>query len=297
MKQVHLTPEAYHLLRFDVSKLPDLASAGPVSASILTRSKDPLLFLLSGDKATTAAMEHGSLVDMLWTTPELFNSCYVVLPESAPQRPTDAMLAAKNPGASSIERQAWWADFDKRSAGLQVVTHFAYQDARAAVRMLDQNALAREIHAVSERQVALVGESPIIPGTRAKCLFDLLPMSGPFVDASVDLKTTNDTDEHAMANILFRFEYHLKMAYYNLLAEAAGFGPRKRGVLIWQRSSFPFDVHVREIDPRDMEIGRMMAVNRVNALARLNAANLESHFDTALRTQSLADWQRNACLS
>ena len=299
MQRHHLSPSQYHALTFNPAKLPDLVAAGPVSASVLSKSRNPLVFLLSINKvhSPTADMEWGSLIDVMWTTPELFGREYVVLPPDAPQRPTDAMLAAAKPSQNSLDRQRWWAEFEAVSRNKKVITADLHNEARAAINMLNRNPLALELWQASEKQVALVGDSPILPGTQAKCLFDLLPTAGPFVDAIVDLKETNDVSAYGMVKTTHTFDYVTKMGYYGILAEAAGFGPRPRGILIWQCSSFPYDVHVREIDPADMRIGRQTAINRVNALSKLDPARLERHFDTQLSTLSLNDWQRTQMLS
>jgi hypothetical protein len=296
MKRINITPKAYHDLKFDQSKLPDVAAAGPVSASILSKSRDPLLFLLGTDKEQTADMQWGSLVDTMWTEPHgVFVEQYIVLPEDAPQRPTEAMLKAAKPTENSLTRQKWWAEFEERSCGKTVITHQQFMDARSAISMLNQNALAREMWEASDKQVALVGDSPILPGTQAKCLFDLLPTSGPFVDAIVDLKTSGlGMADNLLVKTMWRFDYVVKLAYYGILAEAAGLGERPRGILIWQNSSFPWECHVREIDPADMALGRQVAINRVNALTRIDPSKLHLYFDTSLRTISLPDWCRTA---
>lgn len=299
MKRINLTPKAYHALTFNVAMLPDVAAAGPVSASILSKSRDPLIFLLgNGEQTETDAMKWGAAVDCLWTEPPaVFATQYIVLPEDAPQKPTEAMLKAAKPTENSIMRQKWWADFEERCLNKTVISHQMLLDAKAAISMLNQNTLVREIWEVSDKQVALVGDSPIMPGTQAKCLFDLLPTSGPFVDAIVDLKTTGlGMHEKALGDTMWRFDYPVKLAYYGMLAEAAGLGERPRGILIWQNSSYPWECHVREIDPDDMALGRQVAINRVNALAKLDASKLHLHYDTRLRKLSLADWQRNSYL-
>jgi hypothetical protein len=42
-------------------------------------------------KKITEAMRWGSLIDCMTTTPELFEAEYMVAPQDAPARPTDAM--------------------------------------------------------------------------------------------------------------------------------------------------------------------------------------------------------------
>jgi hypothetical protein len=127
-------------------------------------------------------------------------------------------------------------------------------------------------------------------------MIDLLPMEGPFSDAIVDLKETHDPSDHKTPYILWDFEYHMKLAYYCLLAEAAGLGARTRGVLIWQRDSWPYDVHVREIPQKAMHIGRQMCVNRMNRLLAMDATDMRPHFDVELKEMNFPEWMEGASL-
>jgi hypothetical protein len=258
--------------------------------------RNPLLFLTGGEKTTTSAMNHGSLVDALWTQPEDFSKLYVVQPEDAPSRPQERFREAKKPSQETLDGFAWWDAFTARTQGKTVVSQPEYADAMSAVSMLKQHSLASEIHAVSEKQLVLMGPCPLMPSIQSKCMFDLLPTSGPFSDAIVDLKTTRSLEERDLLSTTFNYDYVVKMAYYGILAEAAGFGIRKRAVLIWSRSSFPFDVIVRELDPADMELGRMVVVNRINALLRFDPSRLSDHYDTELKITSQPDWVRTAMM-
>ena len=290
MKRVQLTPRQYHDLQFDRDILPDIAKAGPVSASILTAVRNPLDFLLAPPKKMTSSMEWGSLVDCMWTTPELFAQEYVVLPENAPQRPTEAMLNAKKPSESSLERQRWWEEFDRSVNGRTVITHDMWQDAKAAVKMLDDHDVAYGIMTDSEPQVALLGDNPLMAGSKAKCLMDMLPQDGPWAFAVCDLKTTNSLSEYSMRETMWEYDYVMKIGFYCLLAEAAGYGTRNQGVIVWQCSRFPFEVKVREIPSKHLDIGRQVAEKRMKKLAEINPLRLESHYDLTVKEVGLADW-------
>jgi hypothetical protein len=297
MKVVSLSPQRYHAdHKFNPLALPDLRSAGPVSASVLSSSKDPVSFLLGQKFERSPAMDWGNLVDCLYLTPDLWSSLYVMLPPDAPEPPTKAMLEAKKPGPESLSRQLWWAEFESKRQGREVVKPEVMREVQAAVSMLQQHSLAERIYQESCKQVALMGENPLRSGSTAKGLMDLIPMEGEFQDAIVDLKTTSDLEEDQLMRTSWRFEYPMKLAWYGLLSEAAGLGPRPRGVLVWQRSKWPYDVKVREIDPHDMDIGRMMAKRRMERLATLDRQALRSYYDTSLKVMSLADWQRNSYL-
>lgn len=298
MKQATLTPRQYHELQFDVNKLPDLTKAGPISASILSAARDPLRMVLC-QKAQTNEMQWGSLVDTLWLTPALFASEYALLPEDAPRdvRGDKRIMNAKKPSQDSLDAISWWNGWDAKTKGLTPIKQAELDEAKMAVSMLNQNDLARSILEASSKQVALVGDSPYVPGAKAKCLIDLLPTSGPFVDAILDLKTTGQMGEKQLASTAFTFDYAVKLAYYGVLAEIAGLGPRPRGVLIWQNSSYPFEVKTREIPKSQMEIARQLIMGRHRKLQSINPADIRHHFDTTLREMPLPDWAMNAYAS
>lgn len=292
MKRQILTPAAYHSLAFDPKLLPNLETAGPVSASILCNARDPLNFLFGAPRKASKAMEWGNLVDMLWLTPELFNTTYIVLPADAPAKPTAAMLSAAKPGQASLDRQAWWTAWERKSAGLIPVKAATMAEAESAVSMLRQHKLASYIRDSSEAQVALTGSNPLGYPGQAKCLIDLLPTSGRFHGSVVDLKSTFDTTDRALATTIWRFEYHLKEAWYGLLLEAAGLGPINQHIHIWQRSKFPYDVHVREMCPVDIEVGTTLIHKRLRAMQMMDPQDVSALFDENLSTIELQPWQR-----
>ena len=294
MQRIKITPQEYHSqLTFDPQKLPDLQAAGHISASAIVAAADPLSFLYGQPRKATAAMDYGNLLDCLLLTPELFDDLYAALPADAPQKPTKAMLEAKKPGADSIARQEWWANFDQCLRGRIPVSASLMDQARAAESMFRQHKLASTILAESETQVALAGPNPLgFPG-QAKCLIDLVP--GTFFGKGVvaDFKSTNDTSEKGMTDTIWRFSYHVKMAWYGLCLEAAGSKPINRHVLIWQRSKFPYDVHVREISQGDIDVGINIIRKRFKEMQVMNPLDPSSLFDEKIKVLELAQWQRD----
>lgn len=291
MKIENVTPRQYHSRKFDASKLPDIAAAGPISASILSHSKNPLQFLFGRPIETTSSMEWGSLVDCMWTTPEEFNREYIITPSDAP-KDLRRFATAKKPSQDTLDSIRWWDDFEAKSAGKISISSEMHSEAKSAISMLRQNDLAMEMWEASKKQLALFGTSPILPEASAKALLDLLPMSGRFETAVVDLKTTNDISEYGIQKAIFTYEYHMKIAYYGLLAEAAGLGHRPRGITIFQSSKFPYEVKVREISPDDMMIGRQMAINRTHRLKEMNRLDIKKHIDNELKIINLPEYIR-----
>jgi hypothetical protein len=295
MKQQQLTPRQYHDLKFEINQLPDLAKAGYISASVLSSARDPLKMVLC-QREETDDMQWGSLIDCMWTTPSLFATEYAVLPEDAPRdvRGDKRIMNAKKPSQDSLDAIKWWNGFDAANSGKIPIKKAELEEAKMAVSMLNQNDLARQIWEQSRMQVALVGDSPYVPGAKAKCLIDLLPTDGPFVDAIPDLKTTGQMVEPKLASTAFTFDYAVKLAYYGVLAEIAGFGPRPRGVLIWQNSSFPYEVKIRELPRAQMDVARTLIMGRHRRLQSINPADMRPHFDTRLLQMPLPDWAMNA---
>jgi exodeoxyribonuclease VIII len=295
MKQQQLAPRQYHSLKFDISQLPDLKKAGHISASILSAARNPLKMVLC-QREETGEMQWGSLVDCLWTTPGQFAAEYAVLPEDAPRdvRGDKRIMNAKKPSRDSLDAIKWWQGHDAANAGKTPIKQAQLEEAKMAVSMLNQNDLARQIWEQSQKQVALVGDSPYVPEAKAKCLMDLLPMEGSFVDAICDLKTTGQMGEGQLLSTAFTFDYIFKLAYYGVLAELAGFGPRPRGVIIWQNASFPFEVKTRELPQTQMSAIRAIILRRHQKLASINPADMRPHFDTTLKETPLPDWAMNA---
>jgi hypothetical protein len=65
------------------------------------------------DVKETRAMLNGSLVHCARLEPEALAQRYVVVPEDAPRRPTDAQWAAKKSNESSQAAKEWWAALDR----------------------------------------------------------------------------------------------------------------------------------------------------------------------------------------
>jgi hypothetical protein len=294
MKHIpNLTPRAYHGHKFDTSKLPNLKEAGYLSASTISAARDPLKMIYCPYEQTDA-MNWGSLVDCLWTTPTLFASEYCLIPDDAPRdlRKDSRVMNAKKPSQDSLDAIAWWNAFDAEVAGRTLVKQSELDEAKAAVSMLNQNPLSKSIWDNSKKQVALVGDSPMHDG-KAKGLLDLLPMEGPFVDAIVDLKTTGaGMTEHALWSTSRQWDYATKLAWYGILAEAAGFGSRPRGILIWQNQKFPYEVKTREIPQTTLRHARMSGIKqRIYTLQEITPTDMRPHFDTELKEMPLHDWE------
>lgn len=294
MKQIKINQQSYHGNRFDKTKLPDIKAAGYVSASLLSKVRNPIKFMKAEPDEETQAMYWGSLVDCLWTTPKLFNVFYAVLPEDAPRRPTEVQRKAVKQSPAAIKSIAFWDAWEKSTAGKCVVPADVLIEARKAVAMLKEHPISSEILANSQTQVVMMGKAPeslgLPEGVLAKGMMDMLPDSGRFTDYVVDLKTTNNLAENLVHNIMFQFDYVVKMSFYSILSEACGFGVRDKALLIWQNSKAPYEVKVRELGPNDIAFGKTIIRKRCEVLGKLDPNHIEAFYDTEIKEMPLKSW-------
>lgn len=298
----------YHQQRFNPRLLPDLVNAGPVSASILFESRNPLKFVLGMRKKQTADMSWGSKVDMLWLTPEEWEHHYCQLPQDAPRKPSVAQRNAKKPSQDTLDAIAWWDRWNTIAEGKSLIDPDEFEKVRKARDMLDAHPVASRIHAASDKQIVLGGDIPgpcLVPGAQCKVMLDLLPRQTctdvievdgqliPLNECIADLKQSHLVTEYGMKKAVSSFEYHMKMAWYRRIVEAWEGRPRPHTILIFQNKNAPHDVHVRLIDSADMEYGARLAQTRLDRLSQLNHRDIRPLFDSEVRTLSLSDWMKS----
>jgi hypothetical protein len=182
----------------------------------------------------TAAMQWGSLIDCMTTTPELVDETVAVMPYD---------------DRKSKLAQAWEAEHE--GAGKIVVTRTEYAAARQAAKMLlKTHRKSAEIFRKSSSQVVIGGK---IEGLKVKGLVDLAPAGEDFL---ADLKTTADFSMAGFEKTSARFGYHVQggvyLAMWNLCHPD---DQRERFKLIWQESAEPFEIAVVEIPRDELEQG------------------------------------------
>jgi len=290
---------AYFQNSFKKKLLPDLKAAGPISASLIGEMANPLKFMTSGPRAETSDMAWGSLVDMLWLTPQDFDQHVLVIPRDAPKKPTKPQLEAPKPTAKATESINWWSNFQRRSLGKTVVDEPTLALAKEAVKMLNTNTLCAYIYDCCEKQVILSGTTtechPSSVELNVKAMMDLLPMRGTIeVDGLdldlntcvVDLKQCHMVSDFGMKKAINTYQYHIKMAWYLRMMRAYGETKRVNAILIFQNSLPPHDAHVRMIEPEDIERADNIITQRIDLMGKIDSTDLSNLYDTEVRTIS-----------
>lgn len=210
---------------------------------------------------TTAAMNWGSLVDCLTTTPEDFDNQFIVRP--------DTYLNDKN------DRKPWSGNaevckkFNKKAEdrNLIVIKQEELDEARkAADNLLIHHKESSEIFADSDTQVIMICPLLIEVGGKEykvnfKGLLDLAPRSTKKLS---DLKTTGKFTKEGFSRTISDLGYHVQGGLYRMmwnLIHSDGEGNIKEGFektgfdIIWQDSSPPYEVAVTEMDSVDLDEG------------------------------------------
>lgn len=166
--------------------------------------------------------------------PDQFHKRYIVLPEDAPERPTEKMLNAKKPTENSIHRQDWWREWGHLSAGRVTLSAKDYDRAQRMGDAVRAHPLACGLIVGGDREVTFRW---IDPRTGMKCKSRIdLNVPGEFM---LDVKSCEDASREAFARAVTNYRYDLQMAHYVAGATECG-QPVRRYVILACESQAPF---------------------------------------------------------
>jgi hypothetical protein len=240
MNLLEVTPKEYHS-RLTCNRANIHAADSFLSKSVLWELDSRSLWKWRYHplkKEPTAAMQWGSLIDCLTTTPELLSESIAISPYDSYRSKEarewrDAQLAAK----------------------LILATKEDVELAKQAAKMLTETCKASaDIFAKSKSQVIIAGR---VLDVKVKGLLDLVPEGEDFL---ADLKTVNDFSAEGFAKATANFGYAVQGALYlNLWNAMRPQDERRSFKIIWQESEPPFETCVTELSPVDLENGWLYA--------------------------------------
>lgn len=265
MNLFEIAPRDYHQ-KLKVDRANIFSPTSWLSKSVLWELNDSSLYKWRNcpqEHKPTAAMQWGSLVDTLATTPMLEGSEIAVSPY---------------PDFRTKEAREWKES--QLALGMTIVDAETLAEGRKAARMLTHHCKAvAEIFAKSKTQVIVGGK---IAGVQVKGLVDLAPEGEDFL---ADLKTTSKfTPEgfnREMADRGYFCQAALYLALWNSLFPR---DQRHRFKLIWQDSSPPYEACVSEIPENEMQAGMEFIVKQID---RLVYATKNNEWPTAFSDKEL----------
>lgn len=190
------------------------------SSGLRLLSRSPWHYRNRVEITPTRPMLRGTLAHCALLEPGAMASRYVVVPETAPRRPSRLQWQAKSPSPDSVAAMAWWTDFNAQAATREIVTADEW-----AITQMQLDALARDpdiAGALSsgrgEVSVFWIDEDT---GVYCKARPDwVCPLEHDEADL-LDLKATADESPNGFGRASARLKYHLQAAHYKAGYEAA----------------------------------------------------------------------------
>lgn len=154
-------------------------------------------------------LEFGKAFHCATLEPDVFGATYSVVPRGAPQRPTEAMLNAKAPSPSSLERQAWWAQWDADNVGRRLLSGADYDRVQRMADSVRAHPVAAGLLVGGQREATFRWRDEAT-GLACKSRADLY-LPGEYV---MDLKSCRDASAEGFARAVASLKYDLQQAHY-----------------------------------------------------------------------------------
>lgn len=206
----------------------------------------------------------GTRAHALILTPALFNAQYVELPADAPQRPTEAMLAAAKPSPASLERQAWWREFEARAAGRVPIKAAEIEVLRNIQDAFDAKRAAADSLGGAAVERSMLWTDPTT-GERCKGRPDWC--DGEYV---YDLKITRDAGPHLAYKAYVNGWMH-QLAFYRAGLAALGHDGIRSGRIVAVNPAAPHYVWCVECRASDLDV---LALESEGTLRAMRACRL-----------------------
>jgi hypothetical protein len=254
MNIFEISPRDYHT-KLRCNRANVLAEDSYLSKSVLWELDSSSLYkwrFHQPERKITPAMQWGSLIDCLTTTPELADTDLAISPFDS---------------FRTKEAKEWKAE--QEAAHKIIVGTDMLNDAKAAVKMLTETCKASaDIFAKSKSQVIVAGR---VLEAKVKGLVDLVPQGEDFL---ADLKTVSAFSLEGFAKQTANFGYHMQAGIYlNLWNAMFPNDQRTRWKFIWQDSAAPYEACVTELAPQDIEAGWAYASTLIQRILDATAAN------------------------
>ena len=276
----------------DYFGLKDLASGyNPVSKSLLWKfANNPKRWRDSPPVKKTDSMKWGSLVDCLTLTPDNFEKCYIVQPETylSAGKKKDDPYVEKPWNWNSTTCKQWREDLKE---GVECISTFEYREACRARDILLNNPFFKM---AMDGGLTQVGLSFDFCNLKTTAMLDVLPsLSGGFGDSIWDLKTTAKLESpNHLVKIIDQFGYAVQAAMYLDVYNALSGENRSEFYFCFQESSSPYEVAVVELSSEAILAGRAWYLSAIEKWSKyLEDGICESPWDIIHQVE-LPKWSK-----
>lgn len=247
----------------DMAFAPYHADLAWGSSDIRTMRQGPparVLWKRANGSPDTDATRLGTACHAAILTPDLFHASYVVKPEDAPDKPTAAMLNAKKPSPASVERVAWWAEFNAKHGGKQVLSVGMGEIVASVLESVMNHPVASAAVADATHREASIFWTDPDTGEACKARPDAYD-----ADWVYDLKISR----YAGPNLAYRAYaegWMHQSAHYRYGLRHLGLGAKKGARLVVVEPKPPHYVYCVEVKPSALDI---LALDNTNTLAAM----------------------------
>jgi hypothetical protein len=241
------------------------------------------------------AMEAGSALHCAILEPDDFMKRYAILPDTAPAKPTAAMLAAFEKGSkqqqASLDRIQFWSIFERESEGRIIISN------EQAAEYLHIGGMVRTHPELSvffdkgKAEQAVFGLDPVTK-TLCKCKPDYLTKVNKY-RVMLEVKSTEDARPDPFTRTSFNFGYYQAAAWYTSVMEWAGLGAPDLYLIVAFERSAPYGLKVYEVPPEAIEYGERRYREALDVYAYCLETDTWPNYDTTIETLSLPGWVKD----
>jgi hypothetical protein len=183
------------------------------SGSLKLLARSPWHFKNRVPVAPTKAMLRGTLVHCALLEPDAMGARYVVVPEDAPKRPTEAQWNAKKSNESSRAAKEWWTEFARQAEGKEFVSANDFNITQLQLVAVRNEPTLAAVFGTGWGEVSGFWRDPQT-GIDCKARWDWVHPVEPGVVDIADLKATADESPRVFGMSAARLQVHLQAAHY-----------------------------------------------------------------------------------
>jgi exodeoxyribonuclease VIII len=188
--------------------LPSISKSG---LDLIHRAPALYRYRRANPTQQTPAMRWGTLVHTAILEPETMAERCIILPDCAPNKPTQRQRDAKKPSDETIAVMAWWDEFAAASSDREVIS----TDEAAALESIRAMAHGDPVAGPILAKISEVERSIFWTDSdnqiECRCRPDAILDNG-FI---LDVKTTVDASADSFSRSIAQWRYHVQAAFYS----------------------------------------------------------------------------------
>lgn len=223
--------------------------------------------------------------------PDEYDNRYVVLPDNAPLKPTEKMIADPNPKPEIASRVQFWNVFEKSAEGKTIITQDKDKLYRGIGSLLRDNSEVAPLLENGKAEQAIFAVDPVTKKL-CKCKPDFLTRVGDY-KIMLELKTTDDARPDAFQRTAYNFGYYTSAAFYCDVMDWAGLGrPDGYFILAVERDA-PHGFKLYELSEEALDYGERMYRKALDLYSYCVDTQEWPNYDTTIELLSLPGWVKS----